>query len=49
MCVVARRVLRDAAGEAVPGLKLSLYAHQRKALKWMMARENVSGDAWSGR
>eukprot|EP00286_Rhodomonas_abbreviata_P023793 CAMPEP_0181295932 /NCGR_PEP_ID=MMETSP1101-20121128/4419_1 /TAXON_ID=46948 /ORGANISM="Rhodomonas abbreviata, Strain Caron Lab Isolate" /LENGTH=761 /DNA_ID=CAMNT_0023400733 /DNA_START=135 /DNA_END=2417 /DNA_ORIENTATION=- len=33
------RPLRDAARLAVPGLTLTLYRHQRRALEWMLHRE----------
>jgi hypothetical protein len=42
------KAMRSACGEAVPGLHLSLYAHQRKALKWMIAREAVTDPTWNG-
>jgi len=42
------KAMKGACGEAVPGLHLSLYAHQRKALKWMIARENLTDLAWNG-
>jgi hypothetical protein len=42
------RALRTAARFAVPGLNLTLYAHQRKALDWMIARENKNAYVWNG-
>ncbi|KAJ0403344.1 hypothetical protein ATCC90586_005166 [Pythium insidiosum] len=35
-------MLQHMAYEVVPGLKLLLYSHQRKALKWMLFREGSS-------
>jgi hypothetical protein len=37
------RGLRAATWEAVPGLKLVLYPHQRNALSWMLHREVNGG------
>jgi len=40
--------LRDAARGAVPGLKLTLFPHQRTALTWMAARERDGEAGWEG-
>ncbi|KAK9807648.1 hypothetical protein WJX72_005276 [[Myrmecia] bisecta] len=39
------RYFRALAREAVPGLGLSLFPHQRAAVRWMLAREGVQGPA----
>ena len=39
---------RDAASDAVPGLDLKLFPHQRAAVRWMAERERGSGEEGGG-
>jgi hypothetical protein len=49
LAVISRvcTALRAAARLCVPGLKLTLYNHQRSAMEWMIARERHSAPVWN--